>query len=217
VIFILADDLGYGELGCYGQEKIRTPHIDRIAAEGMKFTQHYSGSPVCAPSRCVLLTGKHTGHAYIRNNDEMGYRGEVWRNPNLEGNRPLLENTYTIGRMFQDASYATGAIGKWGLGGPDNSGEPNKQGFDHWYGYLCQRVAHNYYPIHLWRNREKHVLAQNKYFYPHQKLPKDKDPYDRESYVPYSGKQYSMDLMAEEALPPFSCSPCFDPGSRGFS
>ena len=200
VIFILADDLGYSELGCYGQEKIRTPHIDRIAAEGMKFTQHYSGSPVCAPSRCVLLTGKHTGHAYIRNNDEMGYRGEVWRNPNLEGNRPLLENTYTMGRMFQDAGYTTGAIGKWGLGGPDNSGEPNKQGFDHWYGYLCQRVAHNYYPIHLWRNREKHVLAQNKYFYPHQKLPKDKDPYDRESYAPYSGKQYSMDLMAEEAL-----------------
>ncbi len=200
VIFILADDLGYGELGCYGQEKIRTPHIDRLAAEGMKFTQHYSGSPVCAPSRCVLMTGKHTGHAYIRNNDEMGYRGEVWRNPNLEGNRPMLENTYTIGRMFQRAGYTTGAIGKWGLGGPGNSGDPNNQGFDHWYGYLCQRVAHNYYPIHLWRNREKHVLAQNKYFYPHQKLPEDKDPYDKTSYALYSGKQYSMDLMAEEAL-----------------
>ncbi len=200
VIFILADDLGYGELGCYGQEKIRTPHIDRLAAEGMKFTQHYSGSPVCAPSRCVLMTGKHTGHAYIRNNDEMGYRGEVWRNPNLEGNRPMLENTYTVGRMFQKAGYTTGAIGKWGLGGPDNSGDPNKQGFDHWYGYLCQRVAHNYYPIHLWRNSEKHVLAQNKYFYPHQRLPKDKDPFDKASYAPYSGKQYSMDLMAEEAL-----------------
>jgi len=200
VIFILADDLGYGELGCYGQEKIRTPHIDRLAAEGMKFTQHYSGSPVCAPSRCVLMTGKHTGHAYIRNNDEMGYRGEVWRNPNLEGNRPMLENTYTIGRMFQKAGYTTGAIGKWGLGGPNNSGDPNNQGFDHWYGYLCQRMAHNYYPIHLWRNREKHVLAQNQYFYPHQKLPEDKDPYDKTSYAPYSGKQYSMDLMAEEAL-----------------
>jgi arylsulfatase A len=200
VIFILADDLGYGELGCYGQEKIRTPNIDKLAVEGMKFTQHYSGSPVCAPSRCVLLTGKHTGHAYIRNNDEMGYRGEVWRNPNLEGNRPMLENTYTIGRMFQEAGYTTGAIGKWGLGGPENSGDPNNQGFDHWYGYLCQRMAHNYYPIHLWRNREKHVLAQNKYFYPHQRLPEDRDPYDRTSYAPYSGKQYSMDMMANEAL-----------------
>ncbi|MCK4759164.1 MAG: sulfatase-like hydrolase/transferase, partial [Candidatus Aminicenantes bacterium] len=157
VIFILADDLGYGELGCYGQEKIRTPNIDRIAAEGMKFTQHYSGSPVCAPSRCVLLTGKHTGHSYIRNNSEMRERGEVWRNPLVEGQRPLPEDTLTIGGMFQKAGYTTGAIGKWGLGGPNNSGDPNNQGFDHWYGYLCQRRAHNYYPIHLWRNRERHI------------------------------------------------------------
>lgn len=139
VIFILADDLGYGELGCYGQEKIRTPNIDRIAAEGMEFTQHYSGSPVCAPSRCVLLTGKHTGHSYIRDNSEMRERGEVWRNPLVEGQRPLPEDTLTIGKMFQKAGYTTGTIGKWGLGGPNNSGDPNDQGFDHWYGYLCQR------------------------------------------------------------------------------
>ena len=200
VIFILADDLGYGELGCFGQEKIRTPNIDRIAAEGMKFTQHYSGSPVCAPSRCVLLTGKHTGHAYIRDNSEMNERGEVWRNPLVEGQYPLPENTFTIGRMFQNAGYATGAIGKWGLGGPGTCGEPNNQGFDHWYGYLCQRRAHNYYPIHLWKNRERHILAWNKYFYPHQRLPQDRDPYDKSSYTEYSGKQYSLDLMAEEAL-----------------
>ena len=200
VIFILADDLGYGELGCYGQEKIRTPNIDRIAAEGMKFTQHYSGSPVCAPSRCVLLTGKHTGHSYIRDNSEMRERGEVWRNPLVEGQRPLPEDTLTIGKMFQKAGYTTGAIGKWGLGGPNNSGDPNNQGFDHWYGYLCQRRAHNYYPIHLWRNGERHILAWNRYFYPHQKLQEDRDPYDKESYAEYSGKQYSMDLMAEEAL-----------------
>jgi len=200
VIFILADDLGYGELGCFGQEKIRTPNIDRIATEGMKFTQHYSGSPVCAPSRCVLLTGKHTGHAYIRDNSEMNERGEVWRNPLVEGQYPLPENTFTIGRMFQNAGYATGAIGKWGLGGPGTCGEPNNQGFDHWYGYLCQRRAHNYYPIHLWRNRERHILAWNKYFYPHQRLPQDRDPYDKSSYTEYSGKQYSLDLMAEEAL-----------------
>ncbi len=200
VIFILADDLGYGELGCFGQEKIRTPNIDRIAAEGMKFTQHYSGSPVCAPSRCVLLTGKHTGHAYIRDNSEMRERGEVWRNPLVEGQYPLPENTFTIGRMFQSKGYTTGAIGKWGLGGPSTSGEPNSQGFDHWYGYLCQRRAHNYYPIHLWRNKERHILAWNKYFYPHQRLPQDRDPYDKSSYTEYSGKQYSLDLMAEEAL-----------------
>jgi len=200
IIFILADDLGYGELGCFGQEKIRTPNIDRIAAEGMKFTQHYSGSPVCAPSRCVLLTGKHTGHAYIRDNSEMRERGEVWRNPLVEGQYPLPESTFTIGRMFQSVGYTTGAIGKWGLGGPRTSGEPNNQGFDHWYGYLCQRRAHNYYPIHLWRNRERHILAWNKYFYPHQRLPQDRDPYDKSSYAEYSGKQYSLDLMAEEAL-----------------
>jgi len=149
IVFILADDLGYNELGCYGQEKIRTPNIDRLAAEGMRFTQHYSGSPVCAPSRCVLLTGKHTGHSYIRDNDEMDERGDVWHDPELEGQRPLLPNTYTIGTMLQQAGYTTGAIGKWGLGGPGSTGAPNAQGFDHWYGYLCQRVAHNYYPTHL--------------------------------------------------------------------
>lgn len=199
IIFILADDLGYGELGCYGQKKIRTPNIDRLAAEGMKFTQHYSGSPVCAPSRCTLLTGKHTGHAYIRANDEMDERGDVWHDPNIEGQRPLLPNTVTMGTMLQRAGYVTGAIGKWGLGGPEDTGHPNKQGFDFWYGYLCQRVAHNYYPTHLWRNNEKEMLEGNDYFYPHQKLPEDKNPNDPESYLPYSGREYSQDLMAKEA------------------
>ncbi len=199
IIFILADDLGYGELGSYGQTKIRTPNIDRLAAEGMRFTQHYSGSPVCAPSRAVLLTGLHTGHAYIRDNDEMSERGDVWHDLSLEGQRPLPANTYTIGTMLQDAGYTTGAIGKWGLGGPGSSGEPNRQGFDHWYGYLCQRIAHGYYPPYLWRNTEKHVL-ENEYVYPHQRLPEDADPSDPNSYEPYSGTQYSMDLMAQEAL-----------------
>lgn len=200
IIFILADDLGYGELGCYGQQKIKTPNIDTLAIEGMKFTQHYSGSPVCAPSRCTLMTGKHTGHAYIRANDEMNERGDVWHDPNIEGQRPLLPNTETIGRMMQRAGYVTGAIGKWGLGGPDDSGHPNKQGFDFWYGYLCQRVAHNYYPTHLWRNSEKDILEGNDYFYPHQKLPANKDANDPASYQAYSAKQYSQDLMAKEAL-----------------
>ncbi len=200
IIFILADDLGYGELGCYGQQKIKTPNIDRLAAEGMKFTQHYSGSPVCAPSRCTLMTGKHTGHAYIRANDEMNERGDVWHDRNIEGQRPLLPNTETIGSMMQRAGYVTGAIGKWGLGGPNDSGHPNKQGFDFWYGYLCQRVAHNYYPTHLWKNGEKDILEGNEYFQPHQKSPSNKDPNDPASYLPYSGKQYSQDLMAIEAL-----------------
>jgi arylsulfatase len=199
VVFILADDLGYGEVGVYGQEKIRTPAIDRIAREGVRFTQHYSGSPVCAPSRCVLLTGLHTGHAYIRDNDEMGERGDVWHDPELEGQRPILADTYTLGRLFQDAGYVTGAMGKWGLGGPGSSGEPNRQGFHHWYGYLCQRVAHNYYPTHLWRNGEKDLLEGNEYFYPHQRLPEDADPDDPASYAAYAGGEYSMDLMAQKA------------------
>jgi arylsulfatase len=200
IIYILADDLGYGELGCYGQKKIKTPTIDSLAAQGMKFTQHYSGSPVCAPSRCVLMTGKHTGHAYIRNNDEMPERGDVWHDPALEGNRPLLPNTTTIGTLLQKKGYTTGAIGKWGLGGPANSGEPNQQGFDFWYGYLCQRMAHNYYPAHLWKNREKDFLEGNEYFFPHQRFPDDKDPLDKASYDDYKGMTYSMDLMAAEAL-----------------
>jgi len=200
IIYILADDLGYGELGSYGQKKIKTPNIDSLAARGMKFTQHYSGSPVCAPSRCVLLTGKHTGHSYIRDNDEMPERGDVWHDPALEGNRPLLPNTTTIGTILQKKDYATGAIGKWGLGGPANSGEPNQQGFDFWYGYLCQRMAHNYYPTHLWKNREKDILEGNEYFFPHQKFPEDKDPLDKASYEDYKGQTYSMDAMVAEAL-----------------
>jgi arylsulfatase A-like enzyme len=148
----------------------------------------------------VLLTGKHTGHAYIRDNDEMDERGDVWHDPELEGQRPLLPNTYTIGTMLQQAGYTTGAIGKWGLGGPGSTGEPNAQGFNHWYGYLCQRVAHNYYPTHLWRNGEKVLLEGNDYFYPHQRFPEDADPNDPAAYEPYSGKTYSLDVMAEEAL-----------------
>ena len=200
IVFILADDLGYGELGSYGQAKIRTPNLDRLASDGMRFTQHYSGSPVCAPSRAVLMTGLHTGHAYIRDNDEMPERGDVWHDPSLEGQRPLPAGTYTIAAMLREAGYTTGAIGKWGLGGAGSSGEPNRQGFDFWYGYLCQRLAHNYYPTHLWRNGTKDILDGNQYFFPHQRLPVDADPDDPSSYAPYSGARYSLDLMVEEAL-----------------
>jgi len=200
IIYIMADDLGYGELGCYGQTKIKTPFIDSIAADGIKFTQHYSGSTVCAPSRCVLLTGKHTGHSYIRDNDEMSELGDVWHDPSLEGQRPLPSGIETIGTMLQKAGYKTAAVGKWGLGGPGSTGEPNRQGFDHFFGYLCQRQAHNYYPTHLWRNGKKQILEGNPYFSAHQKLLEEKDPYDKVSYAEYSGKQYSLDLMIEEAL-----------------
>ncbi len=200
IIFILADDLGYGELGCYGQQIIRTPYLDQMAAEGMRFTQHYSGSPVCAPSRCTLFTGLHTGHSYIRDNDEMSGRGDVWRDPALEGQRPLLAGTPTLGKMLQSAGYHTALIGKWGLGGPGSSGHPNLQGFDYFYGYLCQRLAHNYYPAYLWRNDEKIILEGNPGLMPHQPLPAEADPDDPKSYQLYSGAHYTPDLMTEEAL-----------------
>jgi arylsulfatase A len=199
IIYVLADDLGYAEVGCYGQRKIRTPNIDRLAAEGIRFTNHYSGSPVCAPSRCSLFTGLHTGHAYIRDNDEMESRGDVWHDLTLEGQRPLEAGTVTSAAVLKKAGYATGLVGKWGLGGPASTGEPNRMGFDHFFGYLCQRVAHNYYPPYLWRNRDK-VTLDNTYFYPHQKLPDGADPLDVKSYRAYSGKQYAPDLMAEDAL-----------------
>jgi arylsulfatase A-like enzyme len=198
IIYILADDLGYNELGCYGQHKIRTPHLDRLADQGMRFSQHYAGSPVCAPSRCTLLTGKHTGHCHIRDNDEMRDRGDVWNDPEIEGQRPLPRGTATIGSLLKSAGYVTGAIGKWGLGGPTDEGHPNLQGFDHWYGYLCQRKAHNYYPTHLWRNREKHIL-NNPFFSAHQRFPEDADPLDPAAYAPYAGSDYAPDLMTGEA------------------
>ena len=200
IVYILADDLGYNELGAYGQKRIHTPNLDRLAAEGMKFTDHYSGSPVCAPSRCTLLTGKHTGHAIIRDNDEMAERGDVWHDPNLEGQRPLPPHTTTIGTLLQSAGYKTACIGKWGLGGPHSTGHPNRQGFDHFFGYLCQRQAHNYYPDHLWRNEKKVVLKGNPYFFPHQRFPRGLDPNDPANYKRYRGKQYAPDLMLKEAF-----------------
>lgn len=199
IILIVADDLGYGELGAYGQTKIRTPRLDRMAAEGMRFTQHYSGSPVCAPSRGTLLTGLHTGHAYIRNNDEMASRGDVWNDLSLEGQRPLPAGTTTIGTVLKQAGYTTAAMGKWGLGGPGSVGEPNRQGFDHFFGYLCQRIAHSFYPPWLWRNDQK-VLLDNEYYFPHQQLPAGANPDDPAAYARFSGKEYSHDLIVNEAL-----------------
>jgi arylsulfatase A-like enzyme len=188
VVFILADDLGYGELGCYGQTKIRTPRLDRLASEGMRFTQHYSGSPVCAPSRCVLLTGKHPGHAIVRDN--------VATPP--EGQYPLPANTVTLPRLFQKAGYATGAFGKWGLGGPGSTGTPNLQGIDRFFGYLCQGKAHNFYPTYLWDNDRKLTLNNPEMKLP-DRLPAGADPADPASYKAFTGKQYSADLIFAQA------------------
>ncbi|MEM9720607.1 MAG: arylsulfatase [Bacteroidota bacterium] len=204
ILLILADDLGYGELGCYGQSQIETPHIDALARSGMRFTQFYSGSPVCAPSRCVLLTGKHTGHAYIRGNDEWKDRGEVWdfakavEDPLLEGQRPLPKGTQTLGSLLQAQGYATGLIGKWGLGAPLTEGIPNEQGFDFFYGYNCQRQAHTYYPKHLWKNREK-VWLDNPLVVPGTKLNAGDSPADPASYQRFHLKEYAPELMLKEA------------------
>ena len=203
IIFIMADDLGYAELGCYGQKKIETPNIDALAHSGMTFSQFYSGSPVCAPARCVLMTGKHTGHAYIRGNDEWRERGDVWNfakavdDPNLEGQRPILAGTQTAGRLLQNAGYTTGIVGKWGLGAPLSEGIPNKQGFDFFFGYNCQRQAHTYYPKHLWKNQEK-IWLDNPLVPPGTKLEKGADPYDPASYAKFNLKEYSPDLMFKE-------------------
>jgi arylsulfatase len=174
VLFILADDLGWGDLGCYGQTKIRTPNIDRLAAEGMRFTHAYAGNAVCAPSRCCLMTGKHAGHAHVRDNRQ-------WK-PDVQwsGQVPLPADTVTLPKMFKEAGYATGAMGKWGLGSPENTGDPAKQGIDYFFGYYCQAHAHNHYPPYVWRNGEKVHLEGN----------------DGSA----TGKQYTQDLFEAEAL-----------------
>lgn len=194
IIFIMADDLGYGDLGCYGQKKIKTPNIDRLAKEGIQFMQHYSGSTVCAPSRCALLTGMHTGHALIRDNYELG----GFRDDDEGGQLPLAADTETIATLLKKAGYATGAIGKWGLGVHDTPGHPNQQGFDHFYGYLCQKQAHNYYPTHLWENTVWDTL-DNPYMYPHQRFPEGEDINKPDRYQPYRGKTYAVDRMSQEA------------------
>lgn len=151
IVYIVADDLGYGDLSSYGQEKFETPNIDALAEKGIKFTQHYSGSTVCAPSRSALITGLHTGHTVVRGNLEI----------QPEGQYPLPDSTYTLAKLFKEAGYTTGAFGKWGLGPVGSEGDPNNQGFDVFYGYNCQRLSHSYYPYHLWDNDQKVMLELN--------------------------------------------------------
>ncbi len=188
IIFFLADDLGYGDIGSYGQKKIHTPNLDRLAAEGMRFTQSYAGNAVCAPSRCVLMTGKHPGHAYVRDNKEV----------QPEGQAPLPADTVTLPKLLKANGYATGAFGKWGLGFPGSSGDPGKQGFDQFFGYNCQRQAHNYYPTNLWDN-DRRVPLRNPDFSAHQKFPAGADTNSPASYARYSGKDYAPDLINEKS------------------
>ena len=152
IVYILLDDAGYGDLSCYGQEKFKTPNIDRMAQEGMRFTQHYSGSTVCAPTRCSLMTGLHTGHTHVRGNREV----------QPEGQAPMPADIVTIPRLLKKAGYVTGAFGKWGLGAPGSPSDPAEH-FDVFFGYNCQRQAHRYYPTHLWSNRDKVVLDEKTY------------------------------------------------------
>jgi len=202
IVLILADDLGYAELGCYGQEKINTPHLDRMAAEGMRFTQHYCGNAVCAPSRCVLMTGKHPGHAYVRNNRRARLPAELRERRGLTfaGQEPIPAAEVTIAEMLKGKGYATGAVGKWGLGHFGTSGDPNRQGFDLFFGYNCQAHAHSYYPAHLWRNGRKVMLENDPPVPGHAGLAPDADPNDPASYAPFKGTDYAPDRMIEEAL-----------------
>jgi arylsulfatase len=205
IIFFLADDLGYGETGIYGQEKILTPNIDALARNGMLFTQHYSGAPVCAPARYIVLTGQHAGHAYIRGNDEWTERGDVWNyekassDPGLEGQRPIPAGTNTIGKILRQAGYQTGLFGKWGLGGPESEGIPTLQGFDYFFGYNCQRQAHNLYPPHLWENTTK-VILNNELVAPGTRLDSGADIYDAGSYARYIQNDYAPEKIHQKAL-----------------
>jgi len=205
IVVILASDLGYGDLGVYGQTKIETPNIDKLAAQGIRFTNFYSGSSSFAPSLCVLLTGKHAGKAAIRGTDEWAERGSVMnyvkvlQDSTLEGQRPLPKGEETIADILKNAGYATGAMGLWGLGSAISEGAPTNHGFDTFFGYTCLRQAQTYYPKYLWRNNRK-VSMDNALVFPNQKLPATADPNKEESYAFYTLDSYAPDVMLGEAL-----------------
>ena len=190
IVLIMADDLGYSELGSFGQKLIQTPHLDQLARQGMRFTRNYAGNAVCAPSRCVLMTGKHPGHAWVRNNSEV----------KPEGQRPIPESEVTIAEILQSAGYVTGAFGKWGLGNPGSVGDPNNQGFDRFFGYNCQRHAHSYYPSYLWSDDKRIELNNNPAVPGHASLADGADPADPASYDIFKGQDYAPDRINEQAL-----------------
>ncbi len=194
IVYVMADDLGYGEVGCFGQTKIPTPNIDKLADQGIKMTRAYSASPVCAPTRCSLLTGKHQGHAAIRGNVEQGGFG-----PNdTEGQSPLPGSETTIAELLKKRGYTSALVGKWGLGGPSPGQTPLSHGFDYFCGYLCQRRAHNYFPTYLWRNNQPDLLG-NRIFDVHPK-PIPALASDDEYYQRYQDKTYSPAKLAEESV-----------------
>lgn len=179
IVYIMADDLGYSELGCYGQRKIKTPNIDRMAAEGMRFTQHYTSAPVCAPARCALMTGKYGGHAIVRDNYEAHPTDYLFKDE-FGGQFPLPADTVTVATILKNAGYVTGAFGKWGLGQVGTSGDPLKHGLDRFFGYNCQRHAHNLFPRYLVDNDSKRILPGNT--------------------RGLTGKQYGPQVIADEML-----------------
>lgn len=179
VVVILVDDMGYGDLGCYGSTRIRTPRIDRMAAEGLRFTDFYSGTSVCAPSRAAWLTGLHTGHTAVRGNREI----------RPEGQYPLPDSSLTLAELFRAAGYATGGFGKWGLGSPGSSGDPMRQGFTRFFGYNCQREAHHPYPGHLWSDR--------------QRVPLDNRPDRQTQYAPDLIQAQALSFISAHAGRPF--------------
>ncbi len=195
IVFIMADDLGYAHLGCYGQTKIQTPHLDRFAAEGMRFTSAYAGAPVCAPSRSVLMTGLHAGHTPVRGNS---------------GGIPLAPEDVTVAEVLKGAGYVTGLFGKWGLGEHGTTGVPYKQGFDEFFGYLHQIHAHFYYPEYLWQNERKYPLPGNsdgrRGQYTHDEIVSKAMDFLRSHhdehfflYVPFAVPHYEL-LVPEESL-----------------
>ena len=202
LIYILADDLGYGDLGRYGQRLISTPNLDRLAAEGMVFTQHYAGSTVCAPSRASLMAGLHTGHTVIRGNREV----------QPEGQHPIPDSRITVAERLRELGYRTAAIGKWGLGAPGTEGVPSRQGFDYFFGYNGQRQAHSYYPAHLWRNEERVDLDGNRAgargIYSHDLLVEEVLQFVREAadapfflYAPFTIPHAGLDVPEDSMAP----------------
>lgn len=184
IIFIIADDLGYGDLGCYGQKSIHTPNLDRLASEGIRFTNHYAGTSVSAPSRCVLMTGLHTGHCAVRGNKEADPYGQF----------PIPDETITVAELLKQNGYVTGLSGKWGLGVERTTGDPQDQGFDEFFGYYCQVHAHNSYPEYLYHNREK-IMLQNQVIY----MPEESWTRGLGSYA-IKKMDYSNDLIVDKAL-----------------
>ena len=174
IIFILSDDLAQGDLGCYGQKLIQTPNLDRMASEGTRYTQAYCGSTVCAPSRTSLMTGLHMGHSPVRANRELGAEGQL----------PLPAGTFTVAQLLKSEGYATACIGKWGMGMFDTTGSPLKLGFDHFFGYNCQRQAHSYFPTYLYNDDKRFDLPGN----------------DGNTKVEGKGAIYAQDLLADETL-----------------